>query len=352
MPAFLAKVPAAPRDYSACSGCSLCLLVCPMWRSSHDPVFTPEGLAKALQCGATASELAAPIAACSLCGACDPVCPERIDLSGMIMDLRRRLANALPSDSPRPALLDELHARLQQGAPATAPVASRSVPVLLPGPVLRSDPALMAQVQALLGIAVFDDDGDDIALAIEVGVEIPQQRLHAFLDSLRGHSIVAADGLLLRQLRRWLPGSQRMGLGPALSTRAAVRSNLAPSDLYVIEPRAFHGDYERMVGYYDRLQRETGCSLSLDLQRIAIPASSSGLEHRLGLVPKRDVLRGVADDDVQARWLLQGRTPARIVVESLADRAAFGRVCDLPVVYLAELGEDPEMMKKFRHAFG
>ncbi|MCX7149351.1 MAG: 4Fe-4S dicluster domain-containing protein [Rhodocyclales bacterium] len=345
MPAFLARAPAAPRDYAACSGCSLCLLVCPMWRGSHDPRLTPEGLAKGLQSGATVRELAAPIVACSLCGACDPVCPERIDLSGLIMDLRLRSANSLPPNSPQPAVIVELSARLHQaaGAAPAAGVVSRSAPVLLPGPELRADPALLARVQALLGLAVFDDDGADIALALELGVEIPQQRLHGFLDSLRGHTIVAADGLLLRQLRRWLPGSQRMGLGPALSTRAAVRSNLVPSDLYVIEPRAFHGDYERMVGYYDRLQRETGCSLSLDLQRIAIPAASSGLAQKLGLA---------AGDDVQAKWMLQGRKPARIVVESLADRAAFERVCDLPVVHLAELGEDPQMMQKFRHAFG
>ena len=343
MPAFLAQVPAAARDYAACSGCSLCLLVCPMWRSRHDPRFTPEGLAKALQWGATAAELAAPLDACSLCGACDPVCPERIDLSGMIMDLRLRLANSLPPGVPRPAVLDELHARLQQGAPARAAVASRSAPVLLPGPALRADAALLAQVQALLGIAAFDDDGDDIALAVEVGVEIPPRRLQPFLDSLRGHSIVAADGLLLRQLRRWLPGSQRMGLGAALSTRAAVRSNLGAGDLYVIEPRAYHADYERMVGFYDRLQRETGCSFSLDLQRITIPATAPSVAQTLGLA---------SGDDVQAKWILQGRTPARIVVENLADRAAFRRVCDLPVLHIAELGEDPTMIKKLPHAFG
>jgi hypothetical protein len=203
---------------------------------------------------------------------------------------------------------------------------------------------LLARVQALLGLVVFEDDGADISLALELGVEIPQPRLQSFLASLSGHSIVAADGLLLRQLRRWLPGSQRMGLGAALSTRTAVRSNLAATDLYVIEPRAYHADYERMVAYYDRLQRETGCSLSLDLQRIAIPAVAEGLPQKLGLT--------AGDDDAQAKWILQGRRPARIVVESLADRAAFERVCDLPVVHLAELGEDPEMMKKFRHAFG
>jgi ferredoxin len=342
MPAFLARAPAAPRDYAACSGCSLCLLVCPMSRSHRDPRFSAQAVAKALQHGATAAELAAPIEACSLCGACDPVCPEGIDLPGMIMDLRLQLANSLPPRLPRPALLDGLHARLQQGAAAS--VASRSAPLLLPGPDLRADPALLARVQALLGLVVFEDDGADISQALELGVEIPQPRLQSFLASLSGHSIVAADGLLLRQLRRWLPGSQRMGIGAALSTRAAVRSNLAATDLYVIEPRAYHADYERMVVYYDQLQRDTGCSLSLDLQRMAIPAVAQGLSQKLGLKP--------GNDDAQAKWILQGRKPARIVVESLADRAAFERVCDLPVVHLAELGEDPQMMKKFRHAFG
>ena len=332
------KAPVAPRDYTACSGCSLCFLVCPMWRSSRDPRFTPQGLAKALQCGATASQLAEVIDACSLCGACDPVCPEGIDLSGLVMHLRRQL--------PRSVVLDDLQLRLQQGtmAAAAAPAGLRSGPLLLPGPVLRADTALLTQVQALLGLALADDDGDDIALALELGVDIPQDRLQAFLASLQGHSIVAADGLLLRQLRRWLPGSKRMGLGAALSSRPAVRSNLAAGDLYVIEPRAFHGDYERMVEYYNQLQLETGCSLSLDLQRVAMPATAHGLPHKLGI--------GADDDGTQARWILQGRKPARIVVECLSDRAAFERVCDLPVLYLAELGEDPEMIKRNPHAFG
>jgi ferredoxin len=314
-----------------------------MWRRQRDPRFSPEGLAKGLQCGATAADLAAPVDACALCGACDPVCPEGIDLSGLVMDLRRKLASSSPAATPRPAALDDLHLRLRQGRAATS-VVSRAAPLLLPGPDLRADAALLARVQALLGLALLEDDGDDIAQALELGVEIPPARLQAFLELLRGHSIVAADGLLLRQLRRWLPGSQRMGLGAALSTRAAVRSNLGAGDLYVIEPRAYHGDYERMVGFYDRLQRETGCSFSLDLQRIAIPALAPSRSSRLGTA--------CGDDDAQAKWILQGRKPTRIVVESLADRAAFRRVCDLPVVHLAELGEDPTMIKKLPHAFG
>lgn len=337
---FSPRPPATPRDHTACTGCSLCFLVCPMWRATRDPRFTPEGLAKALQCGATAADLAAPLEACSLCGACDPVCPEGIDLPGMIMDLRLRS----PKPVPRPAVLEDLLTRLQC-APGTAPAAvPRTAPLLLPGVELRGDAALLARVQALLGLTLAEDDGADIALALEAGVEIPPARLQRFLDSLRGHSMVAEDGLLLRQLRRWLPGSQRMGLGAALSTRPAVRSNIKAGDLYVVEARALHADYERMVAYYDRLQLETGCSLSLDLQRIAIPATARGLAQKLG--------SEAGDDTSQARWLLQGRKPVRIVVESLADRAALQRVSELPVVHLAELGEDPEMMKKFRHAFG
>lgn len=325
-----------PIDHSACSGCSLCRLVCPMWRRHRDPRFSPEGIAKALQCGATAAELAAPLDACSLCGACDPVCPERIDLSGMVMDLRHELANSLPPLSPRPALLDDLAARLQQASEAVVAANQGAKVLFLPGAELRADAALLAHVQALLGLIAVDDDGADIALALEAGVPIPQQRMRSFLAGLSGHAVVAGEGLLVRQLRRWLPGSQRMGLGTALSIRAAVRAKLEAADLYVIEPRAFHADYERMVGHYDRLQRETGCSLSLDLQRIAIPAAAPGMAQKLGLVS------GVAADGdaMQAKWLLQGRRPARIVVESLADRTALRGVTDIQVLHVAELVQE------------
>jgi len=318
--------PAAPRSHADCSGCSLCVLVCPMWRRHRDLRFSPEGIAKALQCGATAADLAQPLDACCLCGACDPVCPERIDLSGLIMDLRR----SLPAPAPRPALLDELDARLRREPSAAE--ASRAAPLLLPGPDLRGDGDLQRKVHALLGLAAAEDDGADIASALELGVPIPPSRLGRFLASLQGHTIVAADGLLLRQLRRWLPGSRRMGLGAALASRPAVRGRLGAGDLYVIEPRAYHADYERMVAFYDRLQAETGCTLSLDLQRIAIPPVAPGLSQKLGL--------SALDDTAQTKWLLQGRRPARIVVESIADRPAFGRVCDIPVVHIAELAQD------------
>ncbi len=322
------------RDYTACTGCGLCFLVCPMWRSHRDPRFTPQGLAKALQCGAKASALAAPLDACSLCGACDPVCPESIDLSRMIMDLRLAL--------PRRPDIDARHEELARLAAGAAPPPAGAL--LLPGPDLRAEPALLARVQALLGHPGAEDDGADIALALEAGIEIPRARRRRFLDRLDGRALVVADGLLLRQLRCWLPAARLRSLGEALGNLVALRRRLTGADFYVIESRAFHADYERMVAYYDRLQLETGCGLSLDLQRIAIPTRSQGLAQKLGLT--------AGDDTAQARWVLQGRKPTRIVVESLADRAVLERACELPVVHLAELGEDPEMMKKFRHAFG
>jgi ferredoxin len=327
MPAYLARAPAAPRDYAACSGCSLCLLVCPMWRRSHDPRLTPEGVAKALQCGATVAQLAEPIEACSLCGACDTVCPEGIDLTGLIMDLRRKLP-PYPEITGRPGLSQIVGA----GGTVIGPAASTSAALLLPGPDLRADVALLARVRIQLGAAVADDDGADISLALETGVEISQLRLQQFLAPLRDRTLVAADGLLLRYLRRWLPGSRRAGLGAALSSMATVRGKLGASDLYVIEPRAYHADYERLVTYYDKLRKDTGCMLNLDLQRIAIPAVAQGLRRSLGQL--------ASDDTVQATWILQGRKPTRIVVESLADRAAFRQVCDVPVVHLADLVQD------------
>ena len=71
-----------------------------------------------------------------------------------------------------------------------------------------------ARVIALLGnagkLAVAHDDGSDIALALETGASIPEQRLEQFLAPLRRlKTIVVADGLLLRHLKLWLPQTLR-----------------------------------------------------------------------------------------------------------------------------------------------
>ncbi len=326
----LANSMRSPRsNYSACSGCGLCLLVCPTWRAQHDIGLTPLGRAKALQHGAVAADIAASISSCTLCGACEPVCPEAIDLIEMTLDLRRQL--------PRPEATDGLRARMDHQAARPLAKRASAAAILLPGQAMRQRGATLARTVALLGnegkTALGDDDGADLALALEAGAAIPAPRLERFLRPLRRlHKVIVADGLLLRHLRQWLPGSRIVGLGEALSRLPAVRRALGAGDLYVIEPRAYHSDYRRLVKHYDALRSATACTLNLDLQRIAIPAAARSPAQRLGSAE--------IDDEVQARWILHGRNIARIVVESLEDGAAFEQVSDCPVVHVADLADD------------
>jgi ferredoxin len=333
MLAFAKRVPQAHKDYSCCSGCGLCLLVCPVWRRSHDLGLTPLGRAKALQHGAVAADIAVSIQSCTLCAACEPVCPEEIGLVAMTLDLRRQLL--------QPAAILGLLSRMDE--PAARPPAPRPRPpaMLLPGRALRERGGTLARIAALLGgaadIPLADDDGSDIALALEAGAAVPAARLERFLQPLRGlKKIVVADGLLLRHLHQWLPQPGITSVGEALSGLGAVRRALRESDLYVIEPRAYHADYQRLVGYYDALRSATGCTFNLDLQRIAIPVTGRSLPQRLD----GEAAAGAGDDSVHARWILQGRNVARIVVESVEDGAAFEPVSELPVVHLADLADD------------
>ncbi len=71
-------------SYADCQGCSLCLLPCPMWRQHRDVAFSPQGFAKAMQSGAKAEDLREQLSSCIMCGACDVMCPENINLIGMV----------------------------------------------------------------------------------------------------------------------------------------------------------------------------------------------------------------------------------------------------------------------------
>jgi len=323
------SAPQVRKDFASCTGCGLCLLVCPVWRRTHDLGLTPLGRAKALQFGALASDMVESVRSCSLCAACEPVCPEEIELVALTLELRSRLPPQAATQQLQ-AQLDELTAR------SPAPPAAATA-LLLPDRALRAHPETLARAAALLGasgaIALGEDDGADIASALEAGLPLPTRRLERFLQPLRGaRKIIVADGLLLRHLYRWLAQAEIVGLGAALSGLPGVRRGLRASDLYVIEARAYHADYQRLVRYYDGLRAVAACSFNLDLQRIAIPATARSLPQRLGLE--------AVDDSAQTRWILRGRKVARVVVESLEDAAAFAQVCDLPVVHLADLTED------------
>ncbi len=66
------------KNYSECSGCGVCSLVCPVWTQSRDISLTLWGRAKAVQGGAHAEDIRDSLEACVSCGACEVVCPESI----------------------------------------------------------------------------------------------------------------------------------------------------------------------------------------------------------------------------------------------------------------------------------
>jgi ferredoxin len=292
-------------EFASCHGCDLCLLTCPVWRQTHDVRLTPHGRAKALQHGASAAELKASISSCTLCGACEPACPEEIPLVDMILELRR--SHPLPIESFN----------------VTTAVSAENV--LLPGNVLRKDPERLKRIASLLDIAVAADDGSDISHAIECGAELSSERLASFIGTFRNaRRLVVADGLLLRKLREWLPEVRLVSLGEALSTLEAVRARLRATDLYVIEPRAFHLDHARLVRHYDGLIKARNVTTNLDLQRFAVPTCASSAAKRV-------------DPLDQARWILEGRAFERVVVEDAADCAVFEKVTDRQVLHIGDL---------------
>jgi ferredoxin len=308
-------------EHASCSGCSLCLLVCPVWHHSGDIRLTPHGRAKAQQHGALSDDLAVSLASCTLCMSCEPICPEKLPLVDMILDLR----------SQRPFSPQQITAMLDAAAAREVAQWLTDTPVLLAGEALAADRARLERARRLLGAHFVSalDDGRDIALALEAGVPIPESRLVRFLSPLRAaRELVLADGLLLRALREWLPGMRSRSLGEALSAVPGVRARLRAGDLYVIETRAFHADYERLLGHYDALRAELGCAMNLDLQRIAIPTTASAVQHALGL--------RTLEVDRQTRWILEGLKVERIVVEDARDLAAFASA-KAPVVHLADL---------------
>ena len=251
---------------------------------------TPKGRARALQNGARQEDLAASAASCLLCGACEPACPERLPLVDMVMELR--------GSEP----------------PIVSVAASDKTDCLLIAGNL--DGVRKAKVLDLLGrnFSPVQDEGGDIASALLRGVPIESARLESFLAPLRAaRRLVVAEGILVRFLRRWLPQTPVSGIGEALLS--SVEGKLRADDLYVIESRSYNLDQERLVGRYDALRRVTGCHTNLDLQRIAVPALGA---------------------EAQARWILEGRAIERIVVEDLADRAAFA-FAGKPVLHVADL---------------
>lgn len=172
-----------------------------------------------------------------------------------------------------------------------------------------------------------------MASAVEAGIRPKPEQIER-LRRAGVKELIIKEGIMHRFLRQWLPGVRVTGPGEALLRRPAVRKSLRPTDMYVIATRGYHSDFSRLVKVYDRLRRETGCATNLNLQRAAIPTGAVSLQARLGL--------NSIDAVEQARWILDGHSVERIVVEALEDRKPFEQASRLPVVHISELAPEKE----------
>ena len=157
----------------------MCALPCPVFRQSRDLTLTLHGRARALLAGATPAEVAPSTLACVLCGACEPVCPEEIDTVGMTLELRRTLTT---QD------MNPLARTVQTQHPSwVAPpaVTGASAPpartfALLASSRFEARTDLQTRVIETLGghaeVNVIPDVGDDLAVRLEAGLDIPDTR--------------------------------------------------------------------------------------------------------------------------------------------------------------------------------
>ena len=315
------------KGHEACSGCGVCLLSCPVWHRTRTMSFTRKARAKAVQGGANYEEISHAIDSCLLCGACEKACPEGIGLFDLNMHQRQELnrkRNVYPLWYPG--------GKIKTGCNGRSP---KTGTLLLAGELLGRDKELCNAVTGLLGknirTDVALDDGQEIAKFMEAGLPLDEARVDSFIRSLHpADSLIVAEGLLHRPLRKWLPNKKVLGLGEALLSAGPLRSHLGPEDFYMIESRGYHADHERLVLFYDRLRRETGCQTNLDLQRTAVSTGASSLQGRTDLKAA-----GCVDN---AKRILKGRRVRRIVVEDLADAGAFRLATDIPVIHVGLLG--------------
>lgn len=316
------KPEAGSVDPFQCNGCGVCMLSCPVWQQHHTKALTYCGRSRAAIGGAPEEELADSAKACILCGSCEPLCPMGIRTQHTTVALRQNLSRR--GLLPTPGL----------STPAVSTPIKRAQRLLVAGRELMANPGIAEISAGLLGkdVGLCRDDGYDIALALEAGEQIAEQRLKAFIEPLMQCSrLIVSDGLLFNLLRAILPsGIVVQSLGQALLANPTVRSGLRNSDFFVIESRAYNATRNNAVKLYDLLRQETGCSMNLDLLRVAIPTGASSYQHQAGL-------GSVISVQSQVNWMLEGNSPERIVVEHLDDAWAFRKYTTLPVLHLAEV---------------
>lgn len=303
------------KDHHDCFGCSLCLLVCPVWHQTSDVSLSPKSSAIALKQQAMSHTLAKGALSCIMCGACNTVCPEEIDLLGMNIGLRQELNGHLSPPLNKHNIAPGKNKR-----------------IFIPGAALLNHDHLMHRICKLLGrsgpMDVFEDHYHEIAHAMEFGKNLNAELLAHYIQPLEdAKTIIVDDGLLFRSLKSWLPKIQVLSLGEELSKLA--QANISHTDLYIINSRSYHADFDRLRPHYYSLQNETGCAMNLDLQRVAQPS--------LGQIKYRNSFNNILDSVKQTAHILEGKDIQRIVVESVEEMPDFMEFGSYPVLHIGEL---------------
>lgn len=247
-----------------------------------------------------------------LCGSCEPTCSFGMQTVSATLDMK---------------------VLLNKDTAQKIKFRKRARPAL--GPVLLACPSLLHKnilidktLDILKGATIFDDNGDDISLALETGLGVPTSRINDFIDSLKNaKEIITTDGLIYRLLKRFLPEAIITGLGEALIRYGGLSDRLRKGDLYVIDARTYNAGFKNLVGIYDGLRRKTGCMMNLDLHRVATPTA----------VVRNEAGSRSVDVKKQMQWMLAGRDAKRIIVERVEDKAAFESASGAPVFFVSEI---------------
>lgn len=201
-----------------CSGCALCALVCPLWQQNMDISLLPWGRAKAVQGGANATDIKESLEACLKCGACEPICPEKID----IHDEDARFNSHLKTEN---------------------------FTVLFN---LSATRLILEQKNEVQKSWYFKVEG-------------------LFKEYAKKNEVIVDDAIKYRALKKEKNKLKVFGIGDWLIQKKLIQAKMQKEDFYWIDAPLFHSRYEELVRVYDKFKNATQCNLNWNLQRTAMP---------------------------------------------------------------------------------
>ncbi len=257
-------------NFEDCIGCTLCAHGCPAVEETGFEVLSAKGRNRALQAGLQAADMKDLVAACTMCGYCDGICPKHVRNIELVLHLRRELNGEVKATTPKGA------------------------PLVLGCTVRERASHLIPSIQSFLkrlGRPTEVDDGCCGAREVEAG--------HATATVVRAGVIV--DSVCGGQFRGEYLGE--------LAMRNVGMFDLKAPFYYFVPNRLVNGDHARFFPLYDALRKRTGCETNIDMNRLARSTSASSHNPR----------------DVKAAVLrLLAHTKAeRVITDSPADYLAF-----------------------------